>query len=168
MSYRGLLLGLLLVLTGCAARTPLPEQLPELSSDLPLSLIIARSQPDAPAQSWLLVLQAEGPSLRWSLFDPLGIPLARQLLNNGAWHNDGLLPPNDEARELFAALLFALSQPTALSKHYAAEQWRAVSTSQRWLTPDWQISYRAPLDFTLHNDHGLRYDVQAPALEEGS
>ena len=43
------------------------------------------------------------------MMDPLGIPQARQKLIDGQWQADGLLPPNPEARELFAALLFALT-----------------------------------------------------------
>ena len=72
---------------------------------------------------WLLVIQREGASLRWSLLDPLGIPLARQQLRDGAWQADGLLRPNP-ARELFAALLFALTERDQLAALYgaAAEQ----------------------------------------------
>ena len=68
-----LLLGLLL--GACANRTPLPASAPSLS--LPLSLHIQRAQGGASAD-WLLVVQAEGTALRWSLFDPLGVPLARR------------------------------------------------------------------------------------------
>ncbi|MDO9320266.1 MAG: hypothetical protein Q7U01_01380, partial [Pseudomonas sp.] len=106
------LLGLCLLLGACGVRTPVPQTVPQLSAQLPLTLLIQRQQAGE-RQDWLLVLQAEGPSLRWSLLDPLGVPLARQLLTTGEWHNDGLLPPNPEARELFAALLFALSSDAA-------------------------------------------------------
>ena len=34
--------------------------------------------------------QAEQSALRWSLFDPLGMPLARQLLEDGQWQFDGV------------------------------------------------------------------------------
>ena len=60
-------------------------------------------------RDWVLVIQQEGPALRWSMMDLLGIPQARQKLLGNDWQADGLLPPNPEARELFAALLFALT-----------------------------------------------------------
>jgi hypothetical protein len=40
------------------------------------------------------VIQREGPGIRWSMMDLLGIPQARQKLVDGTWHADGLLPPN--------------------------------------------------------------------------
>ena len=86
------LLTLLALLAACASRAPLPVRVPDLG--LPLQLHIERL--DEPAQ-WLLVIQAEGPALRWSLFDPLGVPLARQRLEDRAWQSEGLLPPNPQA-----------------------------------------------------------------------
>ena len=103
---RVVLFVLTLLLGACAGQTPVPASSPELTTGLPISLQIERTQ-NSEQRDWLLVIQAEGQTLRWSLFDPLGVPLARQLLEHGEWHNDGLLPPNAEARELFAALLFA-------------------------------------------------------------
>lgn len=100
-----LLLGTLL-LSACTSRAPLPEQTPDLA--LPMQLHIQRLQADQ-RLDWVLVIQREGPGIRWSMMDLLGIPQARQKLVDGAWHADGLLPPNAEARELFAALLFALT-----------------------------------------------------------
>lgn len=157
-----LLLGLLL--GACASRTPLPESAPSLS--LPLSLHIQRVQAGASAD-WLLVVQGEGSALRWSLFDPLGVPLARQLLESGQWHNDGLLPPNAEARELFAALLFALTPGAELARRYPPGDWQLAADGQRRLKPDWRIDYRTPLHFTLNTSPDLHYRV-APLQPEES
>ncbi|VXB49327.1 conserved hypothetical protein [Pseudomonas sp. 8AS] len=157
-----LLLGLLL--GACASRTPLPESAPSLS--LPLSLHIQRTQAGASAD-WLLVVQAEGTALRWSLFDPLGVPLARQLLDNGQWRNDGLLPPNAEARELFAALLFALTPSAELAQRYPPGDWQLADAGRRRLEPDWRIDYRTPLHFTLNKTPDLHYRV-APLQPEES
>lgn len=156
------LLGLLL--GACASRTPLPAVAPSLS--LPLSLHIQRAQGGASAD-WLLVVQAEGTALRWSLFDPLGVPLARQLLDNGQWRNDGLLPPNAEARELFAVLLFALTPSAELAHSYPQGDWQLAVNGQRRLEPDWRIDYRAPLHFTLNTPPDLHYRV-APLQPEES
>lgn len=157
-----LLLGLLL--GACASRTPLPAVAPGLS--LPLSLHIQRTQAGASAD-WLLVVQAEGTALRWSLFDPLGVPLARQLLEHGLWRNDGLLPPNAEARELFAALLFALTPGAELAHSYPRGDWQLAGAGQRRLEPHWRIDYRAPLHFTLNTPPDLHYRV-APLQPEAS
>lgn len=162
---RLLLLGFCLLLTACAARTPLPASVPTLSAPLPLALQIEREQGEQ-QQSWWLVVQAESPVLRWSLFDPLGVPLARQLLEGGVWRADGLLPPNNEARELFAALLFAMTPTEALADSYAPSTWQALAGGQRWLDPHWRISYLAPLDFTLHHAAGPNYRVHALADHE--
>src|SRR5690606_19874167 len=64
---------------------------------------------------------------RWSLFDALGLPLARQVLQDGTWRNDGLLPPNAQARSLFAALLFAWTPETRLASAYPAQSWSVSS-----------------------------------------
>lgn len=159
------LLTLTLLLGACAGHTPVPDSAPPLSASLPISLQIERTQ-NAEQLDWLLVVQAEGESLRWSLFDPLGVPLARQLLEHGEWHNDGLLPPNTEARELFAALLFALSTDVALDT-YPAGSWQHDADGQRRLNPDWRIRYRSALDFTLAT-RDLTYQVRALNQEEGN
>lgn len=160
---RILLLVASLLLGACAARTPVPPVAPALVAALPLTLQIQREQADV-RQDWLLVIQQEGPALRWSLLDPLGIPQARQLLEAGQWRNDGLLPPNTEARELFAALLFALARTDAL-QGYPAGSWQQDAEGQRRITPDWSIHYQAPLDFTLGKT-GLTYRIRALNLEE--
>ncbi|HSC84905.1 MAG TPA: DUF3261 domain-containing protein [Pseudomonas sp.] len=163
---RAWLLGLCLLLAACAARTPVPDSAPALVAPLPLSLQIHRNQ-NGSEQDWLLVLQGEGAALRWSLFDPLGVPLARQLLEDGEWQDDGLLPPNGEARELFAALLFALTPSSELARHYPADNWQTSTDGQRRLNPAWRIRYRAALDFTLNTDAGLVYQARALPAEEG-
>ena len=165
MNARAMLLGGLLgglsALSGCASHTPLPKQQAALVVGLPLTLQIQRQQPPTSPENWLLVVQRENAGLRWSLFAPLGIPLARQQLLDGAWQNDGLLPPNGEARELFAALLFALTPSAALANNYDADSWQEHADGQRRLNPDWRIRYRAPVDFTLFGADGLSYLVHA-------
>ncbi|NWB97312.1 DUF3261 domain-containing protein [Pseudomonas gingeri] len=150
---RALLLGCLVLLSACASRAPLPVQTPTLA--LPLQLHIEREQAGQ-RQDWLLVIQREANSLRWSLMDPLGIPLARQRLSDGEWQADGLLPPNPQARELFAALLFALTPDTELAGNYPTAQHQAT---ERALDARWRVSYRQPLDFTLSLPDSLQYRI---------
>lgn len=142
-----------LLLAACAARAPLPAQLPSLP--LPLQLHVEREQ-DGQRQDWLLVIQQEQHQLRWSLLDPLGIPQARQLLDGQQWQADGLLPPNPGARELFAAVLFALTPPEQLAKAYPQAR---QAQRRRWLDDRWQVTYRAADAFDLKLGQGLRYVI---------
>ncbi|POA46506.1 hypothetical protein C1893_20125 [Pseudomonas sp. MPR-ANC1] len=141
------------LLGGCASQAPLPASNPTLP--LPLQLHVERNLADQ-RQDWLLVIQREGPGIRWSMMDPLGIPQARQQLIDGHWQADGLLPPNPEARELFAALLFALTPSGELLRNYPAAQQQA---GQRSLPPRWAIRYTQPLSFELNLPQGPHYRV---------
>ncbi|MFC6339087.1 hypothetical protein GIR22_05415 [Pseudomonas sp. CCM 7891] len=141
---RALLMACLLLLSACASRPPLPAHNPTLS--LPLQLHVIREQ-DGQRQDWLLVILREDGGIRWSMMDPLGIPLARQKLLNGAWQADGLLPPNPQARELFAALLFALTPAAEVSTLYPGTQAMDLT---RTLPPRWQITYHSSLAFRVN------------------
>lgn len=153
MIKRALLLVGLLMLGACASQAPLPAQPPTLA--LPMQLHVQRAQAGQ-TQDWLLVIQQDGPALRWSLMDPLGIPLARQRLADKQWHADGLLPPNPAARELFAALLFALTSEAQL---HAAYPQATGTAEQRQLAPRWQVRYRSPGIFSLQLPEGLSYQI---------
>jgi hypothetical protein len=140
---RALLIACALMLTACASQAPLPVSVPQLH--LPMQLHVQRQQADQ-RQDWLLVIQQETTGLRWSLMDPLGIPLARQQLIRGQWQADGLLPPNAEARELFAALLFALTPDNELGRNYPTAQRRGT---QRILDDRWGVEYSSADTFRL-------------------
>ncbi|MGJ7516831.1 hypothetical protein ACSFE6_21200 [Pseudomonas baetica] len=148
-----LLLGLALLLSACTSRAPLPEQTPNLA--LPVQLHIQRLQAEQ-RQDWVLVIQREGPAIRWSMMDLLGIPQARQKLVDGEWRADGLLPPNPEARELFAALLFALTPRDELSGNYPAA-WQ--HGAQRSFPERWDVRYSQPMSFELNLPKGPKYHV---------
>ncbi|WP_207199924.1 MULTISPECIES: hypothetical protein [unclassified Pseudomonas] len=151
--WRLLVLSILLLLSACASHAPLPAGNPTLP--LPLQLHIERQQAEQ-RQDWLLVIQREGTGIRWSMMDPLGIPQARQQLIDGHWQADGLLPPNPEARELFAALLFALTPSGELLRNYPDAQQHG---EQRTLPPRWAIRYAQPLHFELNLPQGPHYRV---------
>ena len=102
---------------------------------------------DGQSQDWLLVIQREGSAIRWSMMDPLGIPLARQKLIDGTWLADGLLPPNPQARELFAALLFALSSADDLRALYPNAQAMDLT---RTLPGHWQVVYQSSEVFRVN------------------
>jgi hypothetical protein len=153
VAMRFLLLGAALLLSACASQAPLPEQTPSLA--LPMQLHIQRLQAEQ-RQDWVLVIQREGPAIRWSMMDLLGIPQARQKLVNGSWRAEGLLPPNPEARELFAALLFALTPQDELSGNYPTA-WQ--HGTQRSLPTHWDVHYSQPLSFELKLPKGPNYQI---------
>jgi hypothetical protein len=159
-------LWLTLLLAACAQNAPLPTQPPRLA--LPMQLHIQRESAEQ-TQDWLLIIQQQDDALRWSLLDPLGVPLARQLLLDGRWQADGLLPPNPEARALFAALLFALSPADQLAELYAGKSWSQLDSS-RALTAEgsaWQVRYLEKSRFELDVRPELTYRV-APIAPAGA
>lgn len=141
---RLLLIGCLLLLSACASQPPLPAKTPALS--LPMQLHVQR-RTGGQTQDWLLVIQREGSAIRWSMMDPLGIPQARQKLVDGQWQADGLLPPNPQARELFAALLFALTSADDVPALYPSAQARDLT---RTLPGHWQIVYQSSEVFSVN------------------
>ncbi|WP_411381461.1 hypothetical protein [Pseudomonas sp. MPB26] len=141
---RMLLIGCLMLLGACASQPPLPGNPPTLA--LPLQLHVQRLA-DGQSQDWLLVIQREGGGIRWSMMDPLGIPQARQKLIDGQWQADGLLPPNPQARELFAALLFALTSADDVRALYPGTQARDLT---RTLPGHWQIVYQSSEVFSVN------------------
>ncbi|MCY1422817.1 hypothetical protein D9M71_385130 [compost metagenome] len=150
---RFLLVAAALLLSACTSRAPLPEKNPELP--LPLQLHIQLLKPDD-RLDWIVVIQREETGIRWSMMDLLGIPQARQLLNDKTWHADGLLPPNPQARELFAALLFALTPNDELAANYPGA-WQ--HGRQRSLPERWDVRYAQPQNFELMTANGATYQV---------
>lgn len=115
------------LLAGCAGAPPMPARDADFS--VPRQLHVVQEAPGQPALDAMLVVQREGAALRWSLFDPMGVPQARQMLEHGQWRNDGFLRPNAQARDLFAALMFAWTPQENLDAAYGAGNWRAQADS---------------------------------------
>lgn len=157
---RLLLIGCVLLLSACASQAPLPQRTPTLA--LPMQLHVQRLA-DGQSQDWLLVIQSEGSAIRWSMMDPLGIPLARQKLVDGQWQADGLLPPNPQARELFAALLFALTPADEVPALYPHAQAMDLT---RTLPGHWQIVYQSSEVFSVNMaGQPLRYRITPLGLK---
>jgi hypothetical protein len=157
LAYRSALLAAIVLLAGCAARAPLPNVSPTL--ELPQQLLVQRRAADADSD-WLLVIQDDAGALRFTLLDPLGVPLARQRLLDGDWHSEGLLPPNPQARELFAAVLFALTPTGQLSRFYpdAVYQTDSRQLLQRG-QPRWQLHYGDAGAFRLQLPADVEYQI---------
>lgn len=131
----------MLVLTACSTTQPLPVQGQVLQDvQLPLQLHL-RYQEGELSRDAIVVIQREAEALRFSLFDAMGVPLARQLLRDNDWRADGLLPPNPQARQWFAGLVFALTSTEHLAQHYPDVKF---SAEQRILANGWQVSHVRP------------------------
>lgn len=92
------------ILTACS--TLAVRELPIQSSESQM-LKIEQQQPLQ--QSSLLVVQFESEQWRWVQTDPIGRPLARLLLSQNGWQNDGFIAPNPQAQQLFGAIATALN-----------------------------------------------------------
>lgn len=162
------LLMMLLAVVGCSQRLPLPSEQPRLT--LPMQLLVSERD-GTRTQQRILVIQQEGAALRWSLLSPMGMPLARQRLVDGQWRADGLLPPNAQARELFAALLFALTPADQLERLYPSHAAhpqngeRALITGRNTL---WRVRYTGPGRFDLDVGEVLTYGVAPLAAPDGA
>jgi hypothetical protein len=151
---RALLLACMLLLSACASHAPLPAQIPHIK--FPVQLHVQREQAGQ-RQDWLLVAQKERHGLRFSLMDPLGIPVARQLLHEETWKADGLLPPNPEARELFAAVLFALTSEEEVRFDYPGV---VLLHHARTMEDRWRVDYASEGFFRITLEGGeLKYIV---------
>jgi len=166
---------LALLLSACAGSPPLPAH--EADLGLPRQAHIVQREDGQPDLDRLLVVQQEGQASRWSLFDPLGVPLARQLLEAGRWRNDGLLPPNGQARELFASLIFAWMTQSQLKQAYGPDTWQEKTLvdghrqriywhdgSPRWAI-EWAASSKTQDTFMIKQENGIRWLV-APLKEQ--
>lgn len=136
----------MLVLTACSTTQPLPVQGQVLQDvQLPLQLHL-RYQEGELSRDAIVVIQREAEALRFSLFDAMGVPLARQLLRDNDWRADGLLPPNPQARQWFAGLVFALTSTEHLAQHYPDVKF---SAEQRILANGWQVSHSKPKQWQI-------------------
>jgi len=124
---------LLAGLTGCLSHSPpvAKMSLDEMADGLklPRQVTVIQMNPVKYTepnndQYWQVVVQQEGDTLRWLRFDLLGAPDARQILQNSKWRNEGFIAPNPQARELFAALLFAWTKDIDLPQAYGKTHWR--------------------------------------------
>lgn len=116
---------LVLLLQGCADTAGVRPA--DTAFILPWQGYVVQTKPDSTPLEYVVVVQREAESSRWLVFDPLGVPLARQTLRDGAWKSDGLSPPNREALALFDGLMFAWAPDSALDRTYGAGNWRQVA-----------------------------------------
>lgn len=169
-----------ILLAACAAPPILPVRAPgheyAQALALPRRVLVTEIANGNTGQDAILVAQQEDAGiLRWSLFDALGLPLARQVLQDGRWRNDGLLPPNARARALFAGLLFAWTPRDGLAQAYPDKSWQVSTDDEgrrmRLLRHHgkayWTITWQRPGaadTFTIEAANGMRWLIRP--LEE--
>lgn len=100
------LLGLLLLfLVACTSPLKI-QQLPQQTQE---SRLFKIEQLKPKRETSLLAVQFFDKQWRWVQTDPLGAPIARVILNQQGWQNDGFVMPNRQAEQLYSALATALN-----------------------------------------------------------
>lgn len=138
-----------LVLAACTSGVPKPRTVPALGQTA--GNWFQLTQYDAGGnviQNSLLAVEQNKDSVRFVQTDALGAPLARQVLTQKGWRNDGFVMPNAAARRLFGAMLPVLAEDsvdvypdlesrtiTGKGECYhqlGRELWCVVRDMQRW------------------------------------
>ncbi|WP_419540276.1 hypothetical protein [Pasteurella oralis] len=132
-----MLFWLLLILNACSSLpllAPLPQQ-----SLANRTFVVTQQQPHN--EKSLLVLQFQAQQWRWVQTDPLGAPIARLLLTQQGWQNDGFVMPNKQAQQLFSAIAtyFTASQPL-----FAFSQIEATARGQDYFINSKKVWTLAP------------------------
>lgn len=94
-------------------------------------------------QASLLSLSAQPQAWRWVQSDPLGSPIARVILDQKGWRNDGFVMPNAQAKQLFSAIATALNPKQPLFAFSHIEQTSQGSTYFVDEKPVWRIMHQA-------------------------
>ncbi|WP_239374067.1 hypothetical protein [Snodgrassella gandavensis] len=130
---------LMLGLNGCHS-VPVIDTLPVLKQTLSLQVTDADG-----SNSLLLIEPLTLQQWRFVQVDSLGAPVSRQILQQGKWHNDGFLPPNPQARQLFTAVYAYLGQqhhwpvPATLNDVRISSSADGAVADISWHNQHWQI-----------------------------
>ncbi len=150
---RASLLVCVLLLSACASRAPLPAQIPHLK--LPIQLHAQRNQAGR-HDDMVVEIKKRNRGVRWLLTSPSGALLAQQDLTNDGWKASHAPEPDAEARELFAAVLFALTSSDEVRFDYPGVQ---LLPQGRSLEERWRVSYGSQGSFRISLADGLSYLV---------
>lgn len=157
------------VLMGCAVLggVPTPHVLPSIA---PQWFTLERQEAEQ-NQPFLLAVEPIENGIRFVQTDALGAPIARQIVNEQAWQNDGFIAPNAESRRLFAAILSQLGRdehaiyPQLMRQKTANEQSETVRDSQQEL---WKIT-RENNELMIEFPNQIRWRVRPmESVEESS
>lgn len=135
-----------LFLTACTNLLEV-QQLPKQTPQARLFKVEQLNRDKSVQQASLLTLQVENAQWRWVQTDPLGSPIARVVLSEKGWQNDGFVMPNPQAVKLFSAIatylnpnqpLFQFSQITQEERSHIyfiknQEVWRITENPPQFL-----------------------------------
>lgn len=94
------------ILAACTAGVPKPRVVPDIAAESGNWFHLVRYDESGNLmQNSLLAVERSQNGIRFVQTDALGAPLARQVLTQKGWSNDGFVMPNAAARRLFAAML---------------------------------------------------------------
>ena len=115
-----LILSFILSLTACSG-LPAINALPEQKTES-MTFKVEQWQNGSLYQTSLLSVQFQPKQWRFVQTEPLGSPIARLLLNEQGFQNDGFVMPNQQAQWLFFALSAELSRPLSLKEIETKQQ----------------------------------------------
>ncbi|ORF06486.1 hypothetical protein BGI03_08145 [Snodgrassella alvi] len=130
---------MLFCLSACQS-LPVIDSLPVLKQTLTLQV----TDKDG-SNSLLLIEPLSEQQWRFVQVDGLGAPISRQILQQGKWHNDGFLPPNPKARQLFTAVYAYLghqyhwSVPAELNDVRVSSGTDGMVAEIEWHKQHWKI-----------------------------
>lgn len=105
------------LLGGCANRLELVPRVPLEARKLCYRVEVVQGF-GLPRESLIVAAVDKKGHWRWQWNNLLGMPLARQRLDDGHWQDDGFLPLYPQARPLFAALLYLETPPRKRAMRY--------------------------------------------------
>lgn len=130
---------MLFCLSACQS-LPVIDSLPVLKQTLTLQV----TDKDG-SNSLLLIEPLSEQQWRFVQVDGLGAPISRQILQQGKWHNDGFLPPNPKARQLFTAAYVYLGHqyhwpvPAELNDVRVSSGTDGMAVEIEWHKQHWKI-----------------------------
>lgn len=130
---------MLFCLSACQS-LPVIDSLPVLKQTLTLQVTDKYG-----SNSLLLIEPLSEQQWRFVQVDGLGAPISRQILQQGKWHNDGFLPPNPKARQLFTAVYAYLghqyhwSVPAELNDVRVSSGTDGMVAEIEWHKQHWKI-----------------------------
>lgn len=130
---------MLFCLSACQS-LPVIDSLPVLKQTLTLQVTDKYG-----SNSLLLIEPLSEQQWRFVQVDGLGAPISRQILQQGKWHNDGFLPPNPKARQLFTAVYAYLghqyhwSVPAELNDVRVSSGTDGMVAEIEWHKQQWKI-----------------------------
>ncbi|WP_462379831.1 hypothetical protein [Pseudomonas sp. Marseille-QA0892] len=163
-----LILASAVLLGACTRQVTEPTVTPSL--DLPAQFDVERTRRGVTDHLTVVVEPREEGSSQWQMKDADGSVLALLILQNLQWHASKVSSPSPQAREFFAALLFALTDESQLSDAYADDDWR-VAEDRRTLyidgAPHWQVIYGSDERMELRIAQDARYIItsRSPYLQ---